>query len=155
MSDLPPEFGNDGSTEAVRKVRVHKVRGSKQSPLAGMSQSSAAAMDQRISEIIPGLADLSLSSSAMTGARETAREIRMQRLKQEQQQAQELLELDDIYDFSRSNPVDTQRPQGTWSQKLKPSAKKIVLSPYQYEMINYQRMLMRKNIWYYRYAGGS
>lgn len=150
MSDLPPEFGNDGSTEAVRKVRVHKVRGSKQSPLAGMSQSSAAAMDQRISEIIPGLADLSLSSSAMTGARETAREIRMQRLKQEQQQAQELLELDDIYDFSRSNPVDTQRPQGTWSQKLKPSAKKIVLSPYQYEMINYQRMLMRKNIWYYR-----
>jgi hypothetical protein len=27
-----------------------------------------------------------------------------------------------------------------------------VLSPYQYEMINYQRMLLRKNIWYYRCA---
>jgi hypothetical protein len=107
-------------------------------------------MDQRISEIIPGLSDLSLSTSALSGARETAREIRMQRQRQEQQQAAELLELDDIYDFSKRNPVDTQLPQGTWTQKVKPAAKKIVLSPYQYEMINYQRMLMRKNIWYYR-----
>lgn len=74
----------------------------------------------------------------------------MQRLKQEQQLAAELLELDDIYDFSRANPVDTQQPKGTWKHELKPAAKKIVLSPYQYELINYQRMLMRKNIWYYR-----
>jgi hypothetical protein len=150
MADMPPELGSDSGSETLRKVRVHKVRSSKQSPLAGMSQSSAAAMDQRISEIIPGLADLSLSSSALAGARQTAQEIRLQRLKQEQQQAAELLELDDIYDFSRPNPVDNQRPQGTWTQKLKPPARKIVLSPYQYEMINYQRMLMRKNIWYYR-----
>jgi hypothetical protein len=151
MADMSPELGSDGSSDAVRKVRVRKVRSSsKQSPLAGMSQSSAAALDQRISEIIPGLADLSLSTSALSGPRDTAREIRLQRLKQEQQHAAELLELDDIYDFSRPNPVDKQMPQGTWSQKLKPAAKKIQLSPYQYEMINYQRMLMRKNIWYYR-----
>jgi hypothetical protein len=107
-------------------------------------------MDQRISEIIPGLADLSLSGPALSGARETAKEIRMQRLKQEQQQAAELLELDDIYDFSIPNDVDMQMPKGTWSQKLKPAARSIKLSPYQYEMINYHRMLMRKNIYYYR-----
>lgn len=152
MADI--ELGSDSSSETVRKVRVHKLRSSSKSPLSGMSQSSAAAMDQRISEIIPGLADLSLSSSALAGARQTAQEIRLQRIKQEQQQAAELLELGDIYDFSRPNPVDSQRPQGTWTQKLKPSARKIVLSPYQYEMINYQRMLMRKNIWYYRWVCG-
>jgi hypothetical protein len=86
----------------------------------------------------------------MAGAREAAREIRMNRLKQEQQVAAELLELDDIYDFKKRHPVDTKLPDGPFSQKLKPQARKIKLSPYQYEMINYQRMLLRKNIWYYR-----
>jgi hypothetical protein len=114
------------------------------------NSSTAVAMDRRISEILPNLADLSLSDPAMAGARETAREIRMQRLKQEQQVAAELLELDDIYDFTKRHPVDTKLPDGPFSQKLKPQARKIKLSPYQYEMINYQRMLLRKNIWYYR-----
>ena len=49
MADMPPELGSDGSSEAVRKVRVHKVRSSsKQSPLAGMSQSSAAALGAQL-----------------------------------------------------------------------------------------------------------
>jgi hypothetical protein len=152
MADKQRQLSDDSSSEAVRKVRVHKV--SKQSPLAGMSQSSAAALDHRISEIIPGLADLSLSKADMAAARDTAREVRLQRLKQQQEQAAELLELDDIYDFRTPNPVDTQLPRETWTPKEKPAAKKIVLSPYQYEMINYQRMLMRKNIWYYRCAAG-
>jgi len=137
------------ASEGYRKVRVHKVRS--KAPIA-ISQSSktAQAMDQRISEIIPAIADLNLSDPALAGSRETAKQIRMQRLKQEQEVAAELLELGDIYDFSREHPVDSQRPEGPWTQKLKPKAKKIVLSPYQYEMINYQRMLLRKNIWYYR-----
>eukprot|EP00878_Enallax_costatus_P011492 GHUV01011996.1.p1 GENE.GHUV01011996.1~~GHUV01011996.1.p1 ORF type:complete len:161 (+),score=36.73 GHUV01011996.1:199-681(+) len=149
-----PIGSDDGSSESYRKVRVHKVRS--KAPMA-ISQSSktAAAMDNRISEILPNLADLSLSDPAMAGARETAREIRMQRLKQEQQIAQELLELEDIYDFSKRHPVDNKLPDGPWSQKLKPRARQIKLSPYQYEMINYQRMLMRKNIWYYRCAADA
>jgi hypothetical protein len=144
------EIGSDdGGTETYRKVRVHKVRS--KAPMAiSQNSSTAVAMDRRISEIIPNLADLSLSEPAMAGARETAREIRLQRLKQEQQVAAELLELDDIYDFSKRHPVDTKLPDGPFSQKLKPQARKIKLSPYQYEMINYQRMLLRKNIWYYR-----
>jgi hypothetical protein len=78
--------------------------------------------------------------------------VRLRRLAEEQARAAELLELDDIYDFSRPNDVDSLAPgaRAGWSQGLKPRASKIVLSPYQYEMINYQRMLLRKNIWYYR-----
>ncbi|WIA21842.1 hypothetical protein OEZ85_004218 [Tetradesmus obliquus] len=144
------DVGNDdGGTEEYRKVRVHKVR-SKPPMAISQSSSTAVAMDRRISEIIPNLADLSLGDPAMVGARETAREIRLQRMKQEQQVAAELLELDDIYDFNKRHPVDSKLPDGPFSQKLKPQARKIKLSPYQYEMINYQRMLLRKNIWYYR-----
>lgn len=150
MADRKIDIGSDdGGTETYRKVRVHKVRSK---PPMSISQSSSTvhAMDRRISEIIPNIADLSLSNSAKAGARDTAREIRLQRLKQEQEVAADLLELDDIYDFSKPHPVDKQLPDGPWSQKLKPQARRIKLSPYQYEMINYQRMLLRKNIWYYR-----
>lgn len=151
MADPKAGVGTeDGSSESFRKVRVHKVRSKAPSPIQ-QSSKTAASMDKRISEILPNLADLSLSDPAMSGARETAREIRMQRLKQEQQVAQELLELEDIYDFSKRHPVDYKRPEVPFTQKIKPRARQIRLSPYQYEMINYQRMLMRKNIYYYRY----
>ncbi|KAF8057251.1 TIC56 [Scenedesmus sp. PABB004] len=144
-----PGGGPAGEGEALRKVRVHKVRA--RAPVA-VSQSgrAAAAMDARIAEIVPGLAELSLGPTDKAGARAAAAELRASRLAAESALAKELLELDDIYDFSQPHPVDSARPAGPWSQKLKPKARSIKLSPYQYEMINYQRMLLRKNIWYYR-----
>lgn len=38
----------------------------------------------------------------------------------------------------------------SWQQRLRPAASGVELSHYDYEMVNYQRMLLRKNIWYYR-----
>lgn len=142
--------GEDGSMEVTRRVKVHKIRAKPQAQSPLNRQRLDAALDKRISEIIPGLADLSLSDQTMAGARDTAREIRMERLQKEQQHAEELKELHDIYDMSKPNPVDKEMPEGPWSQQIRPKPRRIVLSPYQYEMINYQRMLMRKNIWYYR-----
>jgi hypothetical protein len=109
-------------------------------------------MDRRIAEIIPGLAELSVSGSDRDGTLSAARAVRQQRLQRELRLADELRELRDIYDFSVPNPVDDQAPSGPWKQQLRAKPRKIVLSPYQYEMINYQRMLLRKNIWYYRWA---
>lgn len=46
----------------MRKLRVHK-RSSQQEPYDGPSSSSSAALSSRVSELIPGIADLSLSSA--------------------------------------------------------------------------------------------
>jgi hypothetical protein len=71
----------------VRKVRVHKV--TRQAPIVGDAgdgapgPSSSAAMDRSIAELIPGLAELNLSSSdraaslrAASSARERAESTR-------------------------------------------------------------------------------
>eukprot|EP00879_Flechtneria_rotunda_P023739 GHRR01025131.1.p1 GENE.GHRR01025131.1~~GHRR01025131.1.p1 ORF type:complete len:206 (+),score=51.64 GHRR01025131.1:109-726(+) len=148
MTDRKSAIGSDNG-ESHRKVRVHKRN--KAPMIISQSSKTADAMDRRISEIIPNLADLSLSDSVRSGTLQAAQEKRLQWQKQQQAAAREdNLELDRIYDFSQPHPVDNLRPDGPWEQKLKPRARKIVLSPYQYEMINYQRMLLRKNIWYYR-----
>ena len=155
----PSSSSSSSGVDVVRKVRVHKLRGA---PSASLQQSPSlqAQMDRRIAEIIPGLADLSVSGADRDGALAAARDLREQRLRREAALAAELKELEDIYDFSVPNAVD--RPaaaaaalagaggSGPWKQQLRAKPRRIVLSPYQYEMINYQRMLLRKNIWYYR-----
>lgn len=140
---------SEGGVDVVRKVRVHKLRAPPSQKLQ-QSQSAQEAMDRRIAEIIPGLAELSVSGADREAAISTASAVRQQQLQRELKLADELRELRDIYDFSVRNDVDGQLPKGPWKQQLRPKPRKIVLSPYQYEMINYQRMLLRKNIWYYR-----
>lgn len=140
---------SEGGVDVVRKVRVHKLRGA---PSQQVRQSPAMqdAMDRRIAEIIPGLAELNVSGSDRDAALGAARAVREQRLQRELRLADELRELRDIYDMSVPNAVDGDAPKGPWKQQLRAKPRRIVLSPYQYEMINYQRMLLRKNIWYYR-----
>jgi hypothetical protein len=139
---------SEGGVDVVRKVRVHKLRGQPNPSLR--SPDVQHAMDGRIAEIIPGLAELSVSAPDRGAALAAARGVRAAKLQQELGLAAELRELRDIYDLSVPNPVDTDLPKGPWKQQLRATPRKIVLSPYQYEMINYQRMLLRKNIWYYR-----
>jgi len=62
----------------------------------------------------------------------------------------DLAEMAHIYDMGVPHAVDKFDPSKPWSQSLRPPPRKIQLSQYQTEMINYQRMLLRKNIWYYR-----
>jgi len=151
MSDRGAEAGtsSEGGVDVVRKVKVHKLRGKPSQQLAH-SADVQHAMDRRIAEIIPGLAELSVSGSDRDAALGTARNLRTQRLRRELALASELRELQDIYDMSVPNKVDDEVPKGPWKQQPRAKPRKIVLSPYQYEMINYQRMLLRKNIWYYR-----
>jgi hypothetical protein len=140
---------SEGGVDVVRKVRVHKLRGK---PSEQLQQSPALqqAMDRRIAEIIPGLAELSVSGEDRDAALGTARALRTQQMQRELALADELRELSTIYDLSVPNAVDGALPKGPWKPVPRNKPRKIVLSPYQYEMINYQRMLLRKNIWYYR-----
>lgn len=135
---------------AMRKIRVHKIR--PPSADAKLSATELAqrndAMDRRIAELIPGLADLSVSVSG--AAMGTAAEVRRREMAKAEAHKAELLELGSIYDMSKPHPVEAELPPADWQQMLRPRVKKVVLSPYQYEMINYQRMLLRKNIYYYR-----
>jgi hypothetical protein len=136
-----------------RKIRIHKIRPhSAASNLLNEHETKERNrdIDRRIAELIPGIADLSVSSASMPQTLSTASEIRKQRLEKEVAHRDELIELSNIFDMSIPNPVDCKMPEEPWSQQLRPPVRKIVLSPYQYEMINYQRMLLRKNIWYYR-----
>jgi hypothetical protein len=141
---MPVSGSEDG--ELQKKVRVRKMRG----PPTAVPEHIAQRMDRRVAEIIPGLADLSLPDSLAAGAQQTAKELRIERLRKEQEVANELAELQDLYNFNKPHPVDQQLPTGPWTQQLRPTPRRIVLSQYQTEMINYQRMLLRKNIWYYR-----
>ncbi len=152
LSAMEPSESPDGGVDVVKRIRIHKVRGrsagepdTKQQASGGLRER----MEMRIAEIIPGIAELPVSGQGLAG-RDTARDIVSARLQREQQHAEELRELQDIYDMRKHNPVEDAQPEGPWTQRMRPRPRRIVLSPYQYEMINYQRMLMRNNIWYYR-----
>ncbi len=151
----------------MRKVRVHKLRpggGGAADPLAMLEtpEERNADMDRRIAELIPGLADLSISAPGApppASALRAAASVREAVTKREDARRAQLSELATIFDMSVPNPVD-QPPvasssaaggtQQQWSQKLRPPPKRVVLSHYELEMINYQRMLLRRNVWYYR-----
>ena len=135
---FPADF--DGSSTATRRVRVRKVRAAG-GPQTEEFQRHA---ERRIAEIIPGLADLSLEPEQMDGALRTARDIRLEKLKQQQATLDEIKELEEIYDMSKPNAVDDELPPEGWEAKLRPTPRRVQLSSYEYEMINYQRMLMRK-----------
>lgn len=148
-------FGPDGAPLRPRKIRVHKVRSSGPSS-SGSSEADERrdrAMDRRIAELIPGIADLSVSGAQLGSALDTARELRLRKQVRESQMKADTAELQGIYDMAKPHPVDAlpaDYDPSTWTQRLRPAPRSIKLSHYQQEMINYQRMLLRKNIWYYR-----
>jgi hypothetical protein len=152
----------DGQRD-YRRVKVHKVRRAPSTAAAAAGAASSAEDDNnadvgRLAALVPALADLALApgSADARAARDSAAQARRARLAREQAHAQELRELRDIYDMAAPNSVDREpHPDGAqWTQELKPLPRRIKLSRYQAEMINYQRMLMRKNIWYYRDRAG-
>ncbi len=136
---------------SVRKIRVHKrVQSSQQSESAPDARQNAD-IERRIAELIPGIADVSVSGpSSSTMAAAAA--VRSSVSAKDATRRRELSELASIFDMSVPNPIDDVRPDPSkpWVQKLRPEPRRISLSHYQVEMINYQRMLLRKNIWYYR-----
>ncbi|KAG2428682.1 hypothetical protein HXX76_011387 [Chlamydomonas incerta] len=145
-----PGAGPSDVQAVTRKIRLHKVM----RPLDESSPSSQEQhMDRRLAEILPAIADLPMPGpSGVGGSPADARAVEMRRLRGTQQELaqMEALELATLFDMSKSHPLDNAAPATPWKGELRPVPRKIVLSPYQYEMINYQRMLMRKNIWYYR-----
>lgn len=143
--------GPSGMEEPVafRKVRVHKKVHAASSLQGQAAQERDAEMDKRIAELIPGLADLSVSAPSQQ-ALQSAASVRASITSREEARRKEAAELANIFDMSVHNPVDKADPSKPWVQKFRPPPKRVVLSHYQYEMINYQRMLLRKNIWYYR-----
>jgi len=149
-SSSSPQLGGEATT--TRRVKVHKKKRTTpgRQPTPEEQEGLHHQMDKRIAEIIPAMASLSTSAApeVQQGVVDTARELRQQRLRAEE--VAELQELDAVFDMGTPNPVDFELPAGPFEQKLRPRPRKIVLSPYQYEMINYQRMHLRNNIWYYR-----
>eukprot|EP00955_Chlamydomonas_euryale_P094640 364873-Chlamydomonas_euryale.AAC.7 len=149
---------DDGAAPRVRKIRLRKIRpGAQEQPALGGAEAAErdAAVDRRIAELIPGLADLSVGASS-SAQLDAAASVRKKIMSREQAHREEMLELGSIYDMSRPHPCEGERPPGgEWSQGMRPRVRKVQLSPYQYEMINYQRMLMRKNIWCDGRAVGS
>ena len=162
MPEPSSSYADDGVGDKpiVRKIRIHKVRPSAAAASDTLKHDKEdeernAAMDRRIAELIPGIAELSVSSGAinMKGAVSIAADIRKKQLSREEAHRAEVVELASIFDMSQPNKADGEAPpEGVeaWSQELRPRVRRVQLSPYQYEMINYQRMLMRKNTWYYR-----
>jgi hypothetical protein len=141
-SSSPPEAFDDGRT-STRRVKVRKVRGAARPHNEEFDRQA----ERRIAEIVPGLADLDISANSMEGPLRTARDIRVEKHRQQQETIDEIKELEDIYNMAKPNPVDDEpRPEG-WDPKARPTPRTIRLSPYEYEMINYQRMHLRKNIW--------
>lgn len=137
----------------TRKVRLHKSKPTSAPDMPKADQRMLhASMDRAIAELIPGLADLSLSGSHLLppSALEAASGVRESKMTREQAHRAELLELHNIFDMSVPNAVTDAPPPPGWQPKVRPTPRRIILSPYQYEMINYQRMHLRKNIWYYR-----
>lgn len=153
FSRMPPsealgsvsEEGFQQKPDSLRRVRVHKTRHTA-SP-AGDAQN--AVLDRKIAELIPGIAELSVSAKSQKGALKTASSVRQRQQDRDEVARAQAAELASIFDMSKPHPVDSVMPEN-WSQTLRPPAKKVVLSHYQAEMINYQRMHLRKNIWYYR-----
>eukprot|EP00798_Chlamydomonas_sp_ICE-L_P001346 gene1346-32707_t len=149
MSELGSSSG-DGERK-TRKVRVHKMR-PPSAPALSMSSSADrnAAFDAQITELIPGIADLSVSGSAGAGAMQASADLRSRIFSRDDVRKSELMELQSIFDMAKPNLVDHTPPPNGWGEQQRPIPRKIQLSHYQYEMINYQRMLMRKNVWFYR-----
>ncbi|GFR45615.1 hypothetical protein Agub_g7022 [Astrephomene gubernaculifera] len=144
----------DGEKQVARRIRLHKVMRPLDESGTGRSQEEYNQhMDRRIAEILPAIADLPIPGpSAGLSLPEESRALELRRLrsaKHEIAQA-EALELATLFDMSMPHQLDNAPPLTPWTGALRPVPRKIVLSPYQYEMINYQRMLLRKNIWYYR-----
>ena len=137
--------------QRYRKIRIHKIRPQSATPDAAASSDKGlnAAMDRRIAELIPGLAGLKVNASGESSLK-VAGEVRAKQMAKQNASMAEVLELKTIYDMSKPHPLDNEVHQGPWDQQLRPRVRKVQLSAYQYEMINYQRMLMRKNVWYYR-----
>lgn len=133
----------------VARVIVHKNFGSP-NPNIQDEQEFNRNVDKRIAQILPSIADVAVNEQTLKGAEEYAKELRLTKFRREQAFRTELRELEDIYDMSVPNAADMAVHDGPWEQKLRPVPRKVVLSHYQHEMINYQRMLLRKNIWYYR-----
>lgn len=141
-----------------KKVRIHKVKGKRPTADSGYDD----LLDRRIAEIVPGLADLSLADTkAMTTeSRKTAKDVReafnrkfesvQRQQRKEAQIIAENLELKEIFDFTKPHPVDNLPPPEGWVQKQRPTPKKVRLSWYQQNMVQYLRFLQSKNIWYYR-----
>ncbi|MEW5302197.1 MAG: hypothetical protein WDW36_005001 [Sanguina aurantia] len=108
-------------------------------------------MDQSISEIITGLAEVSLAGTGLQPASAAAAQEARERVMSRHEAAMaEERELGDIFNMQVRHPGDFPALPESWRQVIRPQPKKIHLSQYQTEMINYQRMLMRKNVWYYR-----
>ncbi|EFJ44293.1 hypothetical protein VOLCADRAFT_106447 [Volvox carteri f. nagariensis] len=138
----------------TRKIRLHKVMRPLDETGADRTQVDFQQhMERRIAEILPSIADLPVPlQSSMPSALADARAVELRRLQDTKQELalSEAQELATLFDMSKPHPLDNAPPTTPWTGALRPVPRKIVLSPYQYEMINYQRMLMRKNIWYYR-----
>jgi hypothetical protein len=133
--------GEDGVPfDAVRKVRIHKIK--RQNISEAISNSSArqdaAALDRKVAELIPGIADLGLSSAGPSTQRPASAFVSRQKALE-----QELQEMADIYDLDRPNPVDVPEPAqaSTWKQTMRPTPKRIVLSQYQVLLFCSKRML--------------
>ena len=139
MSETGPSY--DGEKPVLRRIRIHKVKPTSKLDIAVSDEDRNASLDRRIAELIPGIADLSLSAASIIGPSSTASEIRKKQLSREEAHRAEITELGSIFDMSRPNPVDNEAPEGPWSQELRPRVRRVQLSPYQYEMINYQRMV--------------
>ena len=157
-----PSEGPASNGILMRKVKLHQVV----RPLSvdGTSSSAAAfaneadddasqrhqyrnaAIDRRIAEILPSLADLPILGGPSTSAPALDERSRLRRTKDELA-AGEALELATIFDMTVPHPNDNKLPDQPWAPTTRPTPRKITLSSYQYEMINYQRMLLRKNIW--------
>ncbi|KAJ9518662.1 hypothetical protein QJQ45_018754 [Haematococcus lacustris] len=147
IQDASAEFNDDGD-KAGLFVPPRKVRLTKTKPIAASENSYSTQLKpkdvqtqaSRIAQVVAGLADLSVDSQAPS-----RRPSRVQ-----QTRTEELEELANIFDMDESFTLPVTSSKSEWTQSLRPPVQRVVLSHYQHEMINYQRMLLRKNIWYYR-----
>lgn len=137
----PGSSYDTGEKPIVRRIRIHKVKPSSKLDIGVSEKERNASLDRSIAELIPGIADLSVSAASIIGPSSTATEIRKKQLSREEAHRAEITELGSIFDMSRPNPVDNEVHEGPWSQELRPRVRRVQLSPYQYEMINYQRMV--------------
>ncbi|GLI59296.1 hypothetical protein VaNZ11_001149 [Volvox africanus] len=148
------ESPSNSSQIVTRKIRLHKVMRPLEVDGTGRSQADFNEhIERRIAEILPSIADLPvILKNTIPSLPSDGRALELRRLQNTQQEVafSEAQELARLFDMSKPHPLDNAPPPTPWAGALRPVPRKIVLSPYQYEMINYQRMLMRKNIWYYR-----
>ncbi len=133
----------------TRRIRLHKAARPLDEASGNSFQASNLQLGKHVEEIVAGIADLPIPRSP---ALEDAQTVEMRRLRQTQRSMAQAEgnEINSLFDMSKPHPLDDAPPSTPWTGEMRPTPRKAVLSPYQLEMINYQRMLMRKNIWYYR-----